>query len=157
MLTIEQAATPADVEIVRQMMLEYQTALGISLCFQGFDAEVLGLPGSYAPPRGRLLLARLRGVAVGCVALHELGWPRAEMKRLFVRPSARGLGVGRALVSEVIDQATAIGYTEIVLDTLPSMVEAQKLYEQFGFGDIAPYRENPIEGARYLSKALRQP
>ncbi len=154
MIDISQARTPEEIAAVRALMLEYQALLGVDLCFQGFDAEVRDLPGSYAPPRGRLLLATLDGSAVGCVALHEAGWPRAEMKRLFVRPSGRGLGLGRALVSAVLAQAAAIGYTEVVLDTLPSMAEAQQLYERVGFRDIPPYRPNPVRGTRYLSKSL---
>jgi GNAT superfamily N-acetyltransferase len=98
MLRISQASTSEEIAAIRALMLEYQSLLGVDLCFQGFDAEVRGLPGSYAPPRGRLLLATHGGSAVGCIALHETGWPRAEMKRLFVRPSGRGLGLGRALV-----------------------------------------------------------
>ena len=154
MLEISQAVTPGAVEAVRALMLEYQALLGVDLCFQGFDAEVRDLPGSYAPPRGRLLLATQDGQAVGCVALQEAGWPRAEMKRLFVRPSARGRGLGRALVSAILSQAAAIGYAEVVLDTLPSMAEAQRLYEHFGFRDIPPYRPNPVQGTRYLAKSL---
>jgi len=154
MLHISQAAASEEIAAVRALMLEYHALLGVDLCLQGFEAEVRDLPGSYAPPRGRLLLAIHAGSAVGCVALHEAGWPRAEMKRLFVRPSGRGLGLGRALVSAVLAQAVAIGYTEVVLDTLPSMAEAQQLYEQFGFRDIPPYRSNPVQGARYLSKSL---
>lgn len=154
MLDIAQAVSPDDLAAVRALMLEYHALLGVDLCFQGFEAEVRDLPGSYAPPKGRLLLARSDGSPVGCVALHEAGWPRAEMKRLFVRPSARGLGGGRALVSAVLAQAIDIGYNEVVLDTLPSMAEAQQLYEQFGFRDIPPYRPNPVPGTRYLSKAL---
>lgn len=156
MLAITHATTADDVETARALLLEYQARLGISLCFQDFEAEVRGLPGPYAPPCGRLLLAVHDGDAVGCVALRDAGWPRAEMKRLFVRPSARGLGVGRALVSAVVAEAAAIGYTEVVLDTLPVMAEAQQLYEQFGFRDIPPYRDNPVPGARYLSKSLAQ-
>jgi len=154
MLTISQAVTTAAIEAVRALMLEYQAGLGVDLCFQGFDAEVRDLPGPYAPPRGRLLLATQDGQAVGCVALREAGWPRAEMKRLYVRPSARGRGLGRALVSDVLSQAAAIGYAEVVLDTLPSMAEAQQLYAHFGFRDIPPYRANPVQGTRYLAKSL---
>lgn len=154
MLTISQAVTPGAIESVRALMLEYQAGLGVDLCFQGFDAEVRDLPGPYAPPRGRLLLATQDGQAVGCVALREAGWPRAEMKRLYVRPSARGRGLGRALVSDVLSQAAAIGYAEVVLDTLPSMAEAQQLYAHFGFRDIPPYRANPVQGTRYLAKSL---
>ncbi|BCS32405.1 N-acetyltransferase [Luteitalea sp. TBR-22] len=154
MLDISQASTSEEIATVRALMLEYHALLGVDLRFQGFEAEVRGLPGAYAPPRGRLLLATHAGTAVGCVALQEAGWPRGEMKRLFVRPSGRGLGVGRALVSAVLSQAVVIGYTEVVLDTLPSMTEAQRLYEQFGFRDIPAYRPNPVHGARYLSKSL---
>lgn len=154
MLTIQQSVAPDEIAVARELLVEYQAHLGISLGFQDFEAEVRGLPGSYAPPQGCLLLARHDGVPVGCVALHEAGWPRAEMKRLYVRPSARGRGLGRALVSAVLDQAAAIGYTEVVLDTLPTMVEAQRLYEQFGFHDISPYRPNPVDGARFLSRSL---
>ncbi|MFN0162627.1 MAG: GNAT family N-acetyltransferase [Burkholderiales bacterium] len=154
MIRVSRATTVAEIETVRALMLEYQARLGVDLCFQGFEAEVRELPGSYAPPRGRLLLAMQEGVAVGCVALHEAGWPCAEMKRLFVRPAARGLGVGRTLVEAVLAEATSIGYVEVVLDTLPSMTEAQQLYTQFGFRDISAYRPNPIPGTRYLAKSL---
>lgn len=154
MLTISQAVTPGAIESVRALMLEYQAGLGVDLCFQGFDAEVRDLPGPYAPPGGRLLLATQDGQAVGCVALREAGWPRAEMKRLYVRPSARGRGLGRALVSAILSQAAAIGYAEVVLDTLPSMAEAQKLYAHFGFRDTPPYRPNPVQGTRFLAKSL---
>jgi GNAT superfamily N-acetyltransferase len=92
---LSQPATSEEIVAVRALMLEYQALLGVDLCFQGFNAEVRDLPGSYAPRRGRLLLATRGGSAIGCVALHAAGWPRAEMKRLFVRPSGRGLGVGR--------------------------------------------------------------
>lgn len=154
MLNISQASTFEGIAAVRALMLEYQVLLGVDLCFQGFDAEVRDLPGSYAFPRARLLLATDDAAPVGCVALHEASWPRAEMKRRFVRPSGRGLGLGRALVSAVLAQSVAIGYTEVVRDTLPSIAEAQLLYEQFGFRDIPPYRPNPVQGARYPLKSL---
>ncbi len=154
MLRIAEALTADDIAIVRALLLEYQELLGVDLCFQGFEEEVNGLPGPYAPPGGRLLLATHDGVPVGCVALHASGPTQSEMKRLFVRPTARGLGVGRALVSEVLGEARAIGYAEVVLDTLPTMIEAQRLYEQFGFHDVPPYRPNPIQGTRYLAKSL---
>ena len=154
MLTLEQAASTDAVATVRSLFREYQALLDVDLCFQGFEAEVNGLPGDYVPPSGRLLLATHDDVPVGCVALHATDALRCEMKRLFVRPVARGLGVGRALVSRVLDDARRIGYSEIVLDTLPTMTEAQQLYEQFGFRDIPPYRPNPIPGTRYLGKSL---
>ena len=157
MLRIRQVTTAEDIAAARALIREYQALLGIDLSFQNFDAEVRDLPGDYAPPRGRLLLAMHDATPVGCVALRDAGAARSEMKRLFVRPSARGLGVGNALVSHVIDEARRIGYTEMVLDTLPSMADAQHLYEQFGFYDIAPYRANPIQGTRYLAKVLVSP
>ena len=156
MLHIAEASNSEEIAVVRALFLEYQSLLGVDLSFQDFEAEVRDLPGSYAPPRGRLLLATHEEEPVGCVALHEAGWPRGEMKRLFVRPEARGLGAGRALVAAVLAEASAIGFAEIVLDTLPSMAEAQRLYEHFGFRDIPPYRPNPIQGTRYLSKSLRE-
>jgi len=155
MLHITQVASADDIVIVRTLLREYQAGLGVDLCFQGFDAEVNGLPGSYAPPGGRLLLATYESSPVGCVALQAVNAGRCEMKRLYVRPHGRGLGVGRALVSAVLDEARAIGYTEVVLDTLPTMTEAQHLYQQFGFHDITAYRPNPVQGTRYLGKTLR--
>ncbi len=154
MTKIDLAQTLEEIAIVRELFREYQAQVGIDLCFQGFAAEVVGLPGDYAPPTGRLFLATQDGKPLGCVALRKLDAIRCEMKRLFVRPEARGLRLGRALVDRVIAEAHAIGYEEIVLDTLPSMVEAQRMYERLGFRDIPPYRENPVPGARYLAKRL---
>lgn len=154
MLKIAQIACSDDIATVRTLFREYQALVGVDLCFQGFEDEVLNLPGAYAPPSGRLLLATHDGAPVGCAALHAERGSRCEMKRLFVRPAARGLGVGRALVSRILDEASAIGYSEVVLDTLPTMREAQRLYGQFGFRDIPPYRPNPVEGTRYLAKRL---
>jgi putative acetyltransferase len=155
MLVVTQARSADEIEIVRALMREYQQRLGVDLSFQGFETELQILPGSYAPPSGRLLLAWHEQTAVGCVALQRVTDSRAEMKRLYVPPSARGLGVGRKLVSQLLAEAQAIGYSEVVLDTLPTMNEAQRLYEQFGFRDIEPYRPNPIAGTRYLGKTLR--
>jgi ribosomal protein S18 acetylase RimI-like enzyme len=157
MLTIRQAQTRGDIDTVRKLFREYQALLGVDLCFQGFEAELEGLPGDYAPPGGRLFLASNDGVPAGCVALRALAGSRCEMKRLFVRPAARGLGAGRALVARVIDEARALGYAEMVLDTLPMMAEAQHLYQAFGFRDIPQYCENPIPGARYLGRRLAGP
>ena len=154
MLTIRQAETSGEVDTARKLFREYQTLLGIDLCFQGFEAELAALPGDYVLPAGRLLLAAYDGAAAGCVALRACAGSRCEMKRLFVRPAARGLGLGKALIARVIDEARAIGYAEMVLDTLPVMTEAQRLYQAFGFRDIPQYCENPIPGARYLGRAL---
>ena len=154
-MRIVQATTPEEISTVRALMREYQQALGVDLCFQNFEAELARLPGSYAPPNGRLLLATEGEIAVGCVALQPTTADRCEMKRLYVRPSARGTGLGRSLVTRLLEEAVSIGYREIVLDTLPSMTEAQQLYERFGFAETTAYRPNPIDGTRYLAKQLR--
>lgn len=154
MITIRAAFSTADFALARELFREYQAQLGIDLCFQDFAAEVEGLPGDYAPPSGRLLLALRDDVAVGCIALRAVDAARCEMKRLFLRPGERGSGLGRALVERVLSEARAIGYGEIVLDTLPSMTAAQRMYERFGFRDIPPYRTNPVAGARYLGLRL---
>ncbi len=154
MLRIEDVISADDVAVVRVMLREYQVQLGVSLDFQGFEAELAALPGAYAPPRGRLLLARHDDVAVGCIAMRATEDGRAEMKRLYVRDSARGLGVGRALVSRILNAAREAGYAEMVLDTLAMMTSAQRMYEQVGFRDIPAYTDNPLPGARFMSLTL---
>lgn len=151
---IEHAAGPEDVEDVRRLFFEYRESLGVDLCFQGFDREVAELPGDYTPPTGRLLVAREGGATVACVAMRKLDAATCEMKRLYVRPSHRGLGLGRALAEAVISEARIIGYERMRLDTLPSMSEAAVLYERLGFDDIEPYTENPVPGARFLQLVL---
>ena len=148
-------ARPDELAVIREMLQEYREWLGIDLSFQGFSCEVHELPGDYAPPDGRLLIARLNGEPVGMIAMRRLDAGRAEMKRLFVRPSARGAHIGRELVMRIIDAAGERGYTSIVLDTLPVMQSAQRLYAQFGFIDIPPYYESPLPGTRYLGLRLR--
>ncbi len=154
MVRLDFATGEEDLAAIRDLFLEYQAGLGIDLGFQGFEEEVRGLPGAYGPPGGRLLLARREGRALGCVALRGLSPARAELKRLFVRPEGRGLGLGRLLVARILDEARAAGDAEVVLDTLPGMAEAQGLYRAFGFRDIPPYRPNPIPGARFLGLSL---
>jgi ribosomal protein S18 acetylase RimI-like enzyme len=154
MPTIREVATDAEIETIRALFREYQAFIGIDLSFQGFEAELAGLPGSYAPPTGRMFLAWHAGEPVGCVAVRAFAGPRCEMKRLFVRPAARGLGVGRALVARVIEAGRALGYEEMVLDTLSTMTEALGLYRAFGFHEIPPYRPNPFESACFLGKRL---
>jgi ribosomal protein S18 acetylase RimI-like enzyme len=155
MLDIVNAIDPADIAAARQLFQEYQQGLGVDLSFQDFASELESLPGAYALPRGRLLLARDGVRVVGCVALRPLQNDTCEMKRLYVRSGNRASGVGRHLVERVIEQARAVGYTQILLDTLPTMAGAQRLYEQLGFVDVPPYRHNPIEGTRFLGLDLR--
>jgi putative acetyltransferase len=153
---IRDAADAADVAACRELLAEYQRDLGISLCFQGFDRELAGLPGDYAPPRGRLLIARLEGGLAGCVALRPLSAGDAEMKRLYVRPAYRGMNLGRVLAQRVIAEARALGYRTLKLDTLPSMQAAQRLYASLGFADTTPYNDNPVGGVRFLALELER-
>ena len=150
-----QAVTPEHLAQARKLFLEYASSLGFSLCFQGFEQEVAGLPGDYAPPQGRLLLGRLGQEPVGCVALHPLEPGTCEMKRLYVRPQFRGHGVGKALLNTVLAEARAMGYRRMRLDTVePVMQDAVRMYRSYGFREIAPYRENPIPGALYMELIL---
>lgn len=149
------AKSPAEIAEVRELFLEYAQSLGFSLCFQSFDKELAELPGDYAPPEGRLLLARCDGQPAGCVALHRLEPGICEMKRLYVRPGFRGKGLGRVLATAVVEEARVIGYRRIRLDTVePVMKDAVKLYRLMGFKEIAPYRANPIPGALYMELEL---
>ena len=148
-------ASTHDLEDVRSLFEEYAASIGFSLAFQGFDREVAELPGRYAPPSGRLLLARADGEIAGCVALRGLDDGVCEMKRLFVRPAFHRLGVGRRLARAAIDEARAAGYEAMRLDTVPSMRAAIGLYESLGFRDIDPYTENPVEGTRFMERMLR--
>lgn len=154
-IRITEATGTEDVAAVRALFREYQDSIGVDLCFQGFDRELAGLPGDYAPPSGRLLLARdFAGVSAGCVALRPLGDDGCEMKRLYVAATHRGTGLGRRLAETVIAEARALGYRRMCLDTLPTMTEAAALYVSLGFREIEPYYENPVAGARFLELEL---
>ncbi|MEK6797466.1 MAG: GNAT family N-acetyltransferase [Planctomycetota bacterium] len=176
------------VPVVRRLFIEYAQSLGFSLCFQGFDREVAELPGAYAPPAGRLFLARrqLAGPApteapasspvaragshpaarpgpsevahsgdfIGCIALRKIGEGVCEMKRLYVRPQARGHGVGQFLVERLLREARAIGYAKILLDTLDRMQTAIAIYRSFGFKECAPYSYHPVPGSRCFELPL---
>lgn len=154
MISIVDAVAPDEISAVRGLFAEYADSLGVDLSFQDFASELAGLPGAYARPAGALLLALDGDVPVGCVALRSWEPAVAELKRLYVSPAARGSGLGRALSAAAIGAARAAGYERVRLDTLPSMESAQRLYEDLGFVEIAPYRFNPIAGARYMELEL---
>jgi ribosomal protein S18 acetylase RimI-like enzyme len=184
--TIRRAASRQDFECAHDLFVEYGASLDVDLSFQGFAEEVAGLPGAYAAPRGRILLAHLTArfadgahgaqgphgtlgttdevhparTAAGCIALrplvpaHERRTDLGEIKRLYVRPDARGHAVGYALVEAIVAEARHAGYRELRLDTLPTMHAAQALYRRFGFQPCAPYYDNPLTGVVYLALAI---
>ena len=154
MIDVRPAALPADLPVVAQLFREYADGLGIDLAFQGFEAELIALPGKYAPPAGRLLLAWRGDTPVGCVALRPLDDGRCEMKRLYVRTAARGTGLGRRLAVRICDEARSAGYRAICLDTLSTMDAAVGLYTALGFRPTPPYVYNPLPGALYLALDL---
>ena len=150
-----QAQSPEEIEIARELFREYAAGLKIDLCFQSFDQEVDGLPGNYAPPLGRLLLAIVDDQVAGCIALRPFGDDDCEMKRLYVRPEFRGQGLGKRLVTTLIDAARQKGYERMLLDTLPGkMEEAIALYRSLGFREIAAYYNNPVAGALFMELGL---
>jgi putative acetyltransferase len=157
MYTIREAQTAADIAQVRELFLEYQSTLGVDLCFQGFAEELASLPGNYARPMGRLLLASNESSVLGVVALRPILSTDCEMKRLYVRSSSRGTGLGRLLTQALIKEARLAGYSRLLLDTLPAMAEAQALYRSMGFVEIAAYCHNPIPGSRYMALNLHEP
>ena len=152
------ADTPARIAAARTIFKEYAQSLDIDLCFQNFDAELADLPGDYAPPSGQLLLALVDGELTGCGALRGLAEcdhaNACEMKRLFVRPAFRRFGLGRVLAQQLLDDARALGYSSMLLDTLDEMEAARELYASLGFEEVAPYYFNPIAGAHYLKADL---
>jgi putative acetyltransferase len=143
---------------IREIFREYAASLQVDLCFQNFEEELASLPGDYAAPRGALVTAWADGALAGCCALRPLDavdYPNAcEMKRLYVRPCFRGLGLGRQLVEAIMDAARHAGYDCVLLDTLSDMESARALYEDLGFEEIPPYYHNPIAGAHYLKAQL---
>lgn len=157
-IDIRLAEGDTDLASIRELFVDYQTDIGIDLCFQGFGEELAALPGDYAAPAGALLLATVDGQPAGCCALRPLlntdHLNACEMKRLFVRRAFRGFGLGRQLVERIMTLGQLAGYTTILLDTLSDMEAARALYQEAGFVEIAPYYHNPIAGAHYLKADL---
>jgi ribosomal protein S18 acetylase RimI-like enzyme len=151
---ISTATTTDDLQQVRALFLEYESFLGISLCFQNFQTELATLPGDYAPPGGCLLIARYQGEVAGCVALRKLGDGICEMKRLYLRPQYQGKKIGRALAEAVIQHARRAGYSRMRLDTLHKLDKALALYKSLGFQEIAPYRDYRTVEAVFMELML---
>jgi ribosomal protein S18 acetylase RimI-like enzyme len=157
MLNLVQVESAAQIAQARALFEEYAAWLGINLCFQNFERELAELPGNYTPPDGRLLLALDEERLAGCVALRRLDALTCEMKRLYVRPDARGKGLGRRLTEAVIEEARAAGYTRMRLDTLPSkMKDANLIYHSLGFKKINPYYNNPVDEVTFMELDLER-
>ena len=154
MIRLQAAATATDLESVRTLFREYADSLGVNLDYQGFEEEVRDLPGKYAPPSGTLVLAFNDEDLVGCVGVRPIDDEIAEMKRLYVRPSGRGLGLGRTLAEAAIRFATVTGYSRMRLDTLPQMDRAQELYRSLGFMPIDAYRYSAVPGTVFLELVI---
>lgn len=154
--TIHHVQNAGDLADAIRLFRAYAESLPIDLAYQGFEAEMAGMPGKYASPRGVLLIARNgAGRAVACAALRPIEPDGAcEMKRLYVTAEGRGFGLGKRLVETLFDEARRIGYREMRLDTLPSMTEAIALYRRFGFEPMAPYYDTPIEGTLFMRRVL---
>jgi len=154
-MVIVTAQTPEDISAACQIFREYQSWLQIDLCFQNFEKELANLPGDYAPPGGRLLLAYEDAQLAGCVALRKIDKRVCEMKRLFVREEFRGRRLGRKLIEAIIQEAKQSGYDRMRLDTLPpKMNDAIALYGYYGFKEISSYNDNPVAGAIFMELDL---
>lgn len=154
MTEIKHASFPADLGYVVSIFREYVASPSVSLDFQDYEAEFAALPGKYAVPEGCLLLAWKDRILVGCAALRRVDETACEMKRVYVRPAARGEKVGRRLVERIIEEARIAGYARIFLDVLPEFTTAQRLYESLSFTEAPPASFNPVPGTRYLGLEL---
>jgi ribosomal protein S18 acetylase RimI-like enzyme len=156
-MKLKEAKSEEEIQQARQLFEEYAAWLGINLCFQNFDKELAELPGDYASPTGRLVLATENDKTVGCVAVRKIGDNICEMKRLYVRPEFRGKRLGRMLAEKIIEAAREIGYSRMRLDTLPGKMDnAIAMYRSLGFKNIDPYYNNPVEDAAFMELVLDQ-
>ena len=153
-IAVSRSDSPELVATARELFLEYAEAIGTNLEYQGFSTELAALPSPYVPPSGALLIAHVGLDAAGCVALRRLDKHTGEMKRLYVRPAYQGFGLGKRLVEAVIEAARQIGYSELRLDTLPTMTSAQALYHRLGFIEIPPYNTPHLPGTRFYALPL---
>lgn len=151
---IREARSEADIAIAADLFREYQTWLDVDLCFQDFEAELADVANMYAQPRGIIYIASVGNEDVGVGALRPISKTRSEMKRVYVRESARGLGIGKRIIDLLIARASEVGYTSMVLDTLPKLETAQAIYKSLGFREIPPYYKNPLPGVVYFEKTL---
>jgi GNAT superfamily N-acetyltransferase len=154
-LEIKQAESAELIELARELFREYSDSMSTDPCFQTVDAELAGLPGQYGPPEGRLYLAFRDEQPAGCCAFRKIGDSTCELKRMYVRPLYRGQGIGRLLAHAAVQNARAIGYERMCLDTLPSMRPALKLYRTLGFEPVEPYMPNPIQGGLCFELGLK--
>jgi len=154
MFTIRQAVFPTDLQDVISIFREYVSSPTVSLDFQEYEAEFADLPGKYAAPEGRLLLVQEAGAVLGCAALRRIDESTCEMKRVYVRPGARGRNLGRLLVEAILREARLAGYARICLDVLPEFTAAQQLYEAMGFVPAEPVSFNPVPGTKFLALSL---
>jgi GNAT superfamily N-acetyltransferase len=151
-----QVKSEDEINLARQLFREYEKWIDVDLCFQSFEKELSELPGRYAPESGRLLLAYSDEELAGCIALRRLSEDTCEMKRLFLRPGFHGRGLGRTLAQKIIDEARAMGYARMCLDTIPGkMDKAISLYRSLGFREISPYYDSPVAGAKFMELSLR--
>jgi ribosomal protein S18 acetylase RimI-like enzyme len=148
------ATSSADFAVGKQLFLKYAQSLDFDLCFQNFEQELADIQVQYGAPNGCLLLVKNEQEAVGCAGVRRWQGDIAELKRMYLKPQTRGLGLGKKLLESALENARSLGYRSIRLDTLPSMAVAIALYREFGFTDIPPYRDNPFKGTIYLEKQL---
>ena len=150
MISYKISKSQKDFEKAKELFIEYKNSLNLDLCFQKFHEEISDLPSQYSEPSGCIILCYENKKPTGCIALRKFEGDTCEMKRLYLRPEARGKGIGRVLANKIIEKAKELGYKKMQLDTLETMKEAIALYKSMGFKVIAPYRFNPLDGVVYM-------